>query len=89
MIRRLAIRGLVLLGALVALLYGVSPVVPVAWAPPPLPELDGIHSPNRRLYDVDRLDTPGGEGPEDVAIIEDGSSVAGVVDGRLFRVDGP
>jgi len=61
------------------------PVEPVAWTPPPAPELAGPYAANDRLAAAEVLAIDG-EGPEDVAVDAAGRIYAGLVDGRIVRL---
>lgn len=79
--------GLALAGGLAALLAALaasSPLDPVAWAPPPMPAPGAFDDPSRRLATVNRLETGGPVGPEDVAIWG-GRPVSGLSDGTIVR----
>lgn len=67
---------------------GTSPLDPVSWEPPPPMAREGPLASNGALREATLLAVPG-TGPEDVAVLADGSVVAGIADGSLVRsVDG-
>lgn len=59
---------------------------PQVWRPPPDPGLRGPYATNDALQALTLLPLPG-TGPEDVAVLPDGTVVTGLADGRLCRVD--
>jgi len=61
------------------------PIEPVPWQPGAMPGLEGVYAPNAYLAGVERLDLPGGAGPEDVAVDTLGRLYAGLQDGRIVR----
>jgi len=69
------------------LLLWPVPIDPVAWEPPPAPELTGPYAPDTPLTPKRRLLEGFGEGPEDVAFDGAGLLYSGVGDGRIARVD--
>lgn len=79
----------ILLGVLYLLLWPV-PLEPVAWQPPPAPELVGPYAENNALAKIERLADGVAEGPEDILFDQRGHMYAGFVDGtiRRFNVDG-
>ena len=87
MVRRIAIAlaaAFVLLTAY--LLLWPVPIAPVAWRPPPAPELVGPYAPNEALTRGRRLLDGIGHGPEDVAFDAEGRLYTGFEDGRIFRM---
>ena len=64
--------------------WSISPVDPVNWQSPAAMPFDGPLAPNGRLEVADHLAVPAG--PEDIAVTEDGTVIAGVADGRLMRI---
>ena len=48
------------------LLFWPTPIDPVAWKPPPAPDLVGVYAQNSELSKIERLPTQGNK-PEDVA----------------------
>jgi sugar lactone lactonase YvrE len=60
------------------------PITPVAWTPPPAPELTGVYAQNSELARIERLPVNGNK-PEDVAIDDRDRIYCGVEDGRIFR----
>lgn len=81
------ISGAILALTLLAyLLFWPVPVDPVAWSPPPLPELRGPYAHNTRLGNVQPLGKGTlGVGPEDVAFDARGRLYTGLKDGRIMR----
>jgi sugar lactone lactonase YvrE len=75
----------VVLAALYLVLWPV-PVDPVAWHPPPAPELVGPYAPNNQLTPSRRLLEGHGMGPEDVAFDNAGNLYTGYDDGAIVRV---
>ncbi len=67
------------------LLFWPVPVEPLAWTPPSDIGFTGIYASNNALADAEFL--PVGPAPEDVAIGPDGHAYAGLLDGRIVRVD--
>jgi len=84
-----------ILGVLVAIVVLVAlylvvwpvPIDPVAWDPPPAPDLTGPYAPDALMTVERRLVKGFGEGPEDVAFDAAGFLYTGVADGRIARVD--
>jgi sugar lactone lactonase YvrE len=79
------------LGAAVAvagwLLLWPVPIEPRAWqAPQPRPR-EGVLAPNDRLRGVERLGAPDAAKPEATVFDAEGRLVAGLVDGRVVRID--
>ena len=68
------------------LLLWPVPIEPVAWDPPPPPELVGPYAPNDALTRGRRLLDGIGHGPEDVAFDAEGRLYTGFEDGRIFRM---
>jgi sugar lactone lactonase YvrE len=62
------------------------PIDPVAWSPPPAPELAGPYAQNDALSRGRRLLDGIGRGPEDVAFDAEGRLYTGFEDGRIFRM---
>ncbi len=54
------------------------------WHPPPAPKLDGRYAENRLLAGAALWEVPG-EGPEDVAVADDGTIFTGLVGGEIVR----
>jgi sugar lactone lactonase YvrE len=69
---------------LIYLLAWPVPIAPVAWTPPPAPELTGVYAQNSELARIQRLPV-NGFAPEDVAIDGQDRIYCGVIDGRIFR----
>lgn len=69
------------------LLFAVlSPIDPESWIPPTAPELEGPLAENTRLQDATLFELDRVEGPEDVAVDEDGRLYTGGEDGTVYRV---
>ncbi len=66
------------------LILAASPLKPVAWTPDPPIDAGGLFTPNHALQAIQRVPVPG-TGPEDVAMLADGSMVTGTLDGWLQR----
>jgi sugar lactone lactonase YvrE len=81
----------ILLGAAVAvvgwLLLSPVPIEPVAWQPPRAPPRTGVLAPNDRLRGVERVGAPDVARPEATAVDGQGLVHAGLVDGRVVRID--
>src|SRR2546422_8678687 len=86
MTKRRILLGPVLVFALLLayLLAWPVPINPVAWTPPPAPELTGVYSQNSELAKIERMNVDG-FGPEDVAIDSHDRIYCGAGDGRIFR----
>jgi sugar lactone lactonase YvrE len=78
-----SILGLIILGLAYLLLWPV-PINPVAWTPPPAPELTGVYQQNNALANVERLRIDGNN-PEDVAFDSQDRIYCGDDRGRIFR----
>jgi sugar lactone lactonase YvrE len=79
-----------IVAALVSLVIGYLllwpvPIDPVAWEPPPAPEMVGPYEPNDLLSGATRLLEGIGIGPEDVAFDHQGRLYTGFMDGRIVR----
>ena len=61
------------------------PVRPVAWEPHPAPPLEGDFATNEVLQAMELYDTPGGQGPEDVAVDSEGRVYVGLEEGKVLR----
>ena len=78
---------IVLLPVLLILFAGrMSPIDPAAFAPPKAPALEGPTAPNRELVRSERVGVGRLNGPEDVALDEEGRIYAGTADGKIMRV---
>src|SRR5215831_1261446 len=66
------------------LLLWPVPINPVAWTPPPAPELTGVYAQNSALAKIQRLPI-GGNKPEDVAFDSQDRIYCGDDQGRIFR----
>src|SRR6185503_16676329 len=66
------------------LLLWPVPINPVAWSPPPAPELAGIYTQNTELSKVERLRVDGNN-PEDVAFDSQDRVYCGDDRGRIYR----
>jgi len=82
-ILRLLITSVV--GTVAYLLLWPVPIDPVAWNPPPTPELTGIYAQNNELAKIERLPVSG-HAPEDVAIDKQDRIYCGTDDGHIFRL---
>ncbi len=82
MIRRVLLGVLLFLAAYLA--FWPTSVEPIAWAPD---RMRGDLPPNERLAPARRVELAGIEGPEDVAVGTDGAVYAGMVDGKIVRID--
>jgi sugar lactone lactonase YvrE len=76
---------IIFLAAAYLLLWPV-PIDPIAWQPPPAPELIGPYAPNDLLANARRLLEGLGEGPEDIAFDTQDRLYTGFLDGRIVRV---
>ncbi|HEV2884632.1 MAG TPA: SMP-30/gluconolactonase/LRE family protein [Pyrinomonadaceae bacterium] len=87
---RLLLIPILMIGLLlVYLLCWPVPISPLAWNPPPAPELTGPYQQNSNLAGVEHLQlVPPGTGfaPEDVALDKEGRIYAGLDDGRIMRI---
>jgi sugar lactone lactonase YvrE len=70
--------------SLIYLLAWPVPIDPVAWTPPPAPELSGLYQQNSELAKIEKLKVDG-FAPEDVAIDSQDRIYCGTEDGRIFR----
>lgn len=82
-ILRLLITAVV--GLVVYFLFWPVPIDPVAWHPPPAPELTGTYAQNNELAKIQRLPV-NGYAPEDVAIDSQDRLYCGTDDGQIFRL---
>lgn len=82
------LRFLLVIALLVAayLVFAPSPIDPVAYQPPPKPELVGPLAPNDRLAQAALLVQGQVTGPEDVYVDKAGNVYSGLLDGRVIRV---
>ena len=67
---------------------------PVAWAPPPMPKLEGVLAENQLLSTSQRVDLDGWFGPEDIAVDNRGNLYCGVhisetdfTNGKVLKID--
>lgn len=77
-------------GLALAVLYLAAwpvPVDPVAWQAPPDKGLAGAFAANDRLADAATIDLGAYEGPEDVAVGQDGALYATTASGAILRID--
>ncbi len=63
-----------------------APVDPVAYHPPPKPEMTGAYAPNAELKKAELLALGKVEGPEDTAVDAKGRVYGGTRDGKVIRV---
>ena len=73
---------------IILILYLVAwpiPIDPVAWTPPPAPELKGKYAINDYLSSVNIIRTEESFGPEDVDMDEQGRIYGGFEDGKIIR----
>ncbi len=78
------------LGGLLALIalylaFWPVPIDPVSWTPHPAPSLAGDFAPNELLQQMRLTQTPGGFGPEDVAVDAEGAIYVGLQQGPILR----
>ena len=66
------------------LLLWPVPINPVAWKPPPAPELTGVYAQNSALAKIERLPINGNK-PEDVAFDAQDRIYCGDDTGHIFR----
>jgi len=85
--KRIILRLLIttVLGAIAYLLFWPVSIDPVAWNPPPVPDLAGIYAQNNELAKIERLRVEG-HAPEDVAIDKQDRIYTGTDDGYIFRL---
>jgi len=76
--------GVLLVLVLYLFLWPV-PIQPIAWEPHPVPALEGDFAENRVLQGMELFATPGGHGPEDVAVDSKGRVYVGVEEGQILR----
>ena len=67
------------------LLLWPVPINPVAWNPPPAPELSGVYAQNTELSKIERLRIDGNK-PEDVAFDAEDRIYCGDDAGHIFRL---
>ncbi|MEX0366987.1 MAG: SMP-30/gluconolactonase/LRE family protein [Ruegeria sp.] len=80
---------LLLLAGLGYLLFWPVPVQPVAYDPPEPPGFTGDFAENNALDAAELISLPGGEiGPEDLAVMPDGTVYTTSLSGNLYRIDG-
>ena len=72
-------------GLVAYFLFWPVPIDPVAWHPPPAPELIGTYAQNNELAKIQRLPV-NGYAPEDVAIDSQDRLYCGTDDGQIFRL---
>ncbi len=78
--------GLIILAVLLYFLLWPVPISPAAWTPPAAPDLTGPYAANNKLAGIQRLETGGGFGPEDVALDSQGRIYGGMDNGRIVRL---
>ena len=87
MVKKISVSLLFLLIILVVFfVFKETPVNPVAYAPPKSPDLTGILAPNDLLKNAEVIAAGRINGPEDVAIDEDGRLYGGTQDGEIIRI---
>lgn len=64
-----------------------TPLDPLAWDPPPKPEMTGPLAPNDALKNATVIAAGQVQGPEDVAVAADGSLFTGCADGTVRKID--
>ncbi|MBO9444392.1 SMP-30/gluconolactonase/LRE family protein [Ruegeria sp. R14_0] len=80
--------GLLIVG-LAYLVFWPVPVQPVVWDPPEAPGFTGEYAENNALDGLELISLPDGQiGPEDIAIIPDGTVFTTSLSGALFQIDG-
>ncbi|RBW56253.1 SMP-30/gluconolactonase/LRE family protein [Ruegeria sp. A3M17] len=80
--------GLLIVG-LAYLVFWPVPVQPVAWTPPEAPGFTGDFAENNALDQLELISLPDSEkGPEDIAVMPDGSVYTTSLSGALYRIDG-
>lgn len=77
----------VILLGLAYLLLLPSPIDPVAYQPPPKPEMKDVWAPNHKLRTAEAIATGKLRGPEDVAVDAKGRIYTGLADGRIVRIE--
>lgn len=77
---------ILIVAAAVYLLLWPVPVDPVAWEAPKAPGLEGPYAVNDRLANVEWLAKGVAEGPEDVAVDEQGRIYGAYADGKIRRL---
>jgi len=86
-LRRIGVGLFVLIVVVVAFFLAFpSPIDPVAYEPPPIPEMTGALAPNTDLADVEILAAAEIPGPEDVDVDDEGRIYGAAVDGRIVRI---
>lgn len=71
----------------VYLVLAESPIDPIAYMPPPKPELTGSLAPNEALRGAEILAQGQIVGPEDVDVDEQGRIYGGTLDGKIVRIE--
>src|ERR1041385_1395050 len=84
--KRTILRSLlvIIILAVAYLLIWPVPINPVAWSPPPAPELSGMYTQNSELGKIERLRIDGNK-PEDVAFDAQDRIYCGDEAGHIFR----
>jgi sugar lactone lactonase YvrE len=84
--KRTILRSLLVIVVLVVgyLLFWPTPINPVAWTPPPAPELTGVYEQNSALSKIERLPIDGNK-PEDVAFDPQDRIYCDDDTGHIFR----
>ncbi len=80
--------GLALIG-LAYLIFWPVEVEPVAWEPPEAPGFTGDFAENDALSQIELVALPDDDtGPEDIAVMPDGTAYTTAMSGALYRIDG-
>lgn len=78
--------GLVIVALAAYLLAWPTPISPLAYQPPPAPQLDGVLAPNTALRAAQHLGAGLFDGPEDIAMDSTGRLYGGTQDGLIKRL---
>lgn len=85
--KKIILLTIAIIASLIALLlFKSTPVDPVAYTPPKTPSLTGVLTPNTFLQKAVLLGKGKINGPEDVAIDNDGRIYGGTQDGKIVRI---
>ncbi|MGB9698436.1 MAG: SMP-30/gluconolactonase/LRE family protein [Thermodesulfobacteriota bacterium] len=77
---------LAIIGLIAIFLLQPAPIDPIAYNPPPKPELKGVLAPNNLLLKAELLALGKINGPEEVAVDKKGLVYGGTQDGRIMRL---